>query len=75
MSKGVTHIELVRMLERLLQDVDSHSSDYHHVTPEALLEEARALLRRCRADQPDGGGTRPEPDTGETLSQDPKGRP
>lgn len=44
---------LVAMLRRLPEDLERHGSDYHHVTPKALLEEARSLLREAER----GGGS------------------
>ena len=46
---------LVAMLRRLLDDLESHCSDYHHVTPKALLEEARQLLREAERGEGAGG--------------------
>ncbi|MBI5446444.1 MAG: hypothetical protein HY900_35170 [Deltaproteobacteria bacterium] len=36
---------LVMMLRRLLDDLEQHQNDYHHVTPRTLAQEGRALLR------------------------------
>ncbi|MBI5018329.1 MAG: hypothetical protein HZB55_22930 [Deltaproteobacteria bacterium] len=36
---------LVTMLRRLLDDLERHESDYHHITPRTLVQEARALLQ------------------------------
>ena len=46
---------LVAMIRRLLEDLESHGSDYHHVTPRALLEEARSLLREAEQGAGSGG--------------------
>ena len=69
MSQRVTENELARMLERLLQDIERHGSDYHHVTPPALLAEARALLRRWRDGCSPGCPPESDPDTAETKGQ------
>lgn len=50
---------LVALLRRLLDDLERHESDYHHVTPPRLVEEARALLRafdhEARRETPEPG--------------------
>lgn len=38
---------LLSLIRRLLDDVERHSNEYHHVTPPALIEEAQGILREA----------------------------
>jgi hypothetical protein len=49
MNETQSQERLVAMLRRLLDDLERHQDDYHHVTPPGLVDEARTLLREFDA--------------------------
>jgi hypothetical protein len=49
MTGGDDRSRIAKLIRRLLQELQKHEDDYHHVTPPSLLEEALELLRELEA--------------------------
>ena len=39
--------DLSRALERAIAEIEEHNAEYHHKTPEALIDEWKALVRKA----------------------------